>query len=229
MPTPVILVAARARSMDPDVLAAWVGTDRPTVQALLSAGLPVPLEEADSPAAAEALVTRYQDSEVAAEAVLPAALPGEWIKATIILALSAALFKGLASADPLFDLSILPLMGALYTAGIGLVMWLLQRRRATLLTAQLDTARRHLDTASPRGPSTRLITRIRGLRREVVAAGLPVVPQGDLLRQLFDLEIALNTTETLPIEAAEAVEDVEERLARMLSVAGAKPDAARLT
>ena len=213
MPTPIILPAKATSALDPDVVAAWAGTDRPTIDALLAAGLPIPLEDAPDAQTAAALIKRYERTGLKAQAVHPPKVPSEWIKATAILAITAVVFRVMSGdTSALMDISALPAMAAIYTTAIVGVTWVWRKSRSGAMDRELVTARSHLTTAAPMGPSTTLITRIRHLRREVVAAGLTEVIQGEMLRSLFELEVALNTTGTLPVEAAEAVEVLAGRL-----------------
>ena len=142
-------------------------------------------------------------------------VPREWLKATAILALTAIVFRAMGS-DPnaLLDLSALPAMAGVYTLCIAGVSWGIRTRRLSATLAALTTARGHLTTAEPVGPSAPLIDRIRALRREVVAAKLDIAIQGAWLRELFALETAMSTTGTLPAEAGAMIDDIAEKLAR---------------
>lgn len=182
------------------------------MQALLAAGLPIPLEDAAEPEVA-ARLARYRQAGLAVETAVDAAPPLEWLKATAILAITAVLFRLMSrETTALMDLSALPALAALYTLAIALVTWAISRRKAGAVQQALATARGHLTTAAPIGPASPLITRIRALRREVVAAGLEAAPQGELLRPLFDLEITLRTDGTLPVDVEEAIEGLSARL-----------------
>lgn len=211
MPSSIFLPDKVAAALDRDVLAAWAHTDRPTAQALIAAGLPVPLEVTDgAPAAA---LARYTATGLKAEVAGADVVPREWLKATAILALTAIVFRIMGS-DPnaLLNLSALPAMAGAYTLAIAGVTWGVRTRRLSATLAALTTARSHLSTAEQVGPSTPLIGRIRDLRRAVVAAGLSAAIQGTLLRELFDLEAALSAARMLPTEATSIVDDIAEKL-----------------
>ena len=209
----IFLPAPATEALDPDVIAAWAGTDRPTMQALLAAGLPIPIEETGDDADLNALVTRYQHAGLMVEVFSGAQAPLEWLKATAILLLTAGLFRVVSKDSPaLMDLSTIPFMAGAYTLILAAVLWAWRRRRAAALKLALDTADRHLMTAAPVGPCAVQIGRIRSLRREVVAAALPVATQGELLSMLFDLEISQNTIGTLPLDVTDAIAEVTRRL-----------------
>jgi hypothetical protein len=209
MATSILLPAKAAATLDRDVIAAWMGTDRPTAQALLTAGLPIPLEEVTGDA--KAAVERYKAAGLIVEAVGSGALPGEWLKATAILALTAIVFRVMGSDEnALMNLSTLPAMAAAYTLTIAGVTWAVRRRRAAGVKAELATARGHLATAEPVGPGRVLVQRIRELRREVVGAGIQVSVEGELLRALFDLEAVVGTT--VPADASAMIEALAGKL-----------------
>ncbi|MDG1483043.1 MAG: hypothetical protein P8R54_25860 [Myxococcota bacterium] len=213
MPSSIFLPDKVAAALDRDVLAAWARTDRPTAQALIAAGLPVPLEVTDGAPAAS--LARYTAAGLRAELAGADVIPREWLKATAILALTALIFRVMGS-DPnaLLNLSALPAMAGAYTLAIAGVTWGVRTRRLSATLAALGTARNHLTTAEPVGPSMTLIVRIRDLRRAVVEATLSAAIQGALLRELFDLEAALSTTGTIPAEATSMIDDIAEKLAR---------------
>ncbi len=76
MPSSIFLPDKVAAALDRDVLAAWAHTDRPTAQALIAAGLPVPLEVTDgAPAAA---LARYTATGLKAELAGADVVPREW-------------------------------------------------------------------------------------------------------------------------------------------------------
>ena len=200
MAIPILVPSRVASALTPDVVAAWAGTDRPTVQALLAAGLPIPIEDVAAEGV-EARLAAYSERGVAAEAALPPQWSREWLTATGILVISAIIFKVGSSADALMDLSMMPLMGGIYTFLIALVRFTMARRSAEALAAELTTARSHLSTAAP---ADALTARIRGQRRAVVEAEIPADLQARRLARLFDLE----ATEVSEIEAEAVLAEV---------------------